>query len=158
MAGSHGRYGWSSRLPWGWAALSLILLSGCVERRLRIRTAPEGATVYVNGRYAGETPVDHFFDHYGTYQLDLWMSGHESLSTEVEVEAPWWQIPPFDFFAELFDPRRKVDEHTVELVLDPKTSGREPGQNTDLIPPDEEAKQRGREMQARAKELRGSRR
>ena len=103
----------------GLVVVALLVLSGtsCVERYLRIRTLPDGATAYVNGAYAGQTPIDYEFEHYGHFRVDVWMDGYESTSRIVEVDAPWYQFPGVDLFAELLDPRVHVDEHEVAVEL-----------------------------------------
>ena len=51
------------------ALLGLLLCasqSGCVERRLTIRSNPPGALVYVDDYTIGVTPVSTSFIYYGT--------------------------------------------------------------------------------------------
>jgi hypothetical protein len=41
------------------------------------------------------------FTWYGTYDVVLRKEGYETLKTEGQVIAPWWQWVPIDLFAEL---------------------------------------------------------
>ena len=52
--------------------------AGCVERMLQIRSDPSGASVYVNGKPAGTTPLEHSFDYYGTFEVALRAKGESA--------------------------------------------------------------------------------
>jgi hypothetical protein len=68
---------------------------------LTIKSNPPGALVYVNGLEVGRTPVTRDFVWYGIYDVELREDGYETLKTRGNVQAPWWQFVPIDFFAEL---------------------------------------------------------
>jgi len=48
-----------------------LLLPGCVERKLLIRSDPPGAVVLVNGAHAGTTPTEIVFQNYGVVRLEV---------------------------------------------------------------------------------------
>jgi hypothetical protein len=116
----------SIKRPWGrpgagaWAlTVAALCTSGCVERFLRVETRPAGATVFINGERAGESPLEWPFTHYGTVRIDVWRDGHRAKTTFVELETPWYQWVPLDLFSELLSPLTHVDEHTCVLELEP---------------------------------------
>jgi len=102
------------------ALLALLLLPGaCVERRLHIRTDPEGAAVRVNGRDVGTSPAVWRFHHYGTVLVEVALPGHEPEQRVVELKTPWYQRPVADFFADVLLPKRIRDDHEVSVRLTP---------------------------------------
>jgi hypothetical protein len=105
--------------------LPLILLAivcGCVERRMHITSEPAGALVYLNDEEVGRTPLTRDFTWYGDYDVQVRKEGYETLDTNRWVVAPWWQWPPFDFFAELM-PFRPTDQRTLHFELQPTSPG-----------------------------------
>ncbi len=97
---------------------SLVLLPGCVERLLQIRSEPPGAAVFVNGERAGETPLDYPFEHYGTFEITLRSKDHASLHVLEPVAPPWYQYIPIDFAAENLVPWQIRDHHKLRYRLD----------------------------------------
>jgi len=100
-------------------ALSLLLLAGCVERRLFLKSDPPGAEVSVNGQPVGLAPVSVPFVTYGYYEIVMSAPGHHRLSRVVEVSPPWWQYVPFDFFVEMIWPFTVTDERQIAFSLEP---------------------------------------
>jgi hypothetical protein len=99
----------------------LLFAGGCgVERTLQVESRPSGALVYLNGEEAGRTPMRKTFLWYGTYDVQLRKDGYVPRTARTRVWAPWWQIPPIDFFAELV-PLRLQDNHFVSYRLRPVT-------------------------------------
>lgn len=95
--------------------------AGCVERVMKIRTAPEGALVLINDEEVGVTPTECSFVWYGDYDIVIRKAGYRTLKTHYRVNPPWHQAPPFDLFAENLYPGRIRDEHqlpTYELQRD----------------------------------------
>ena len=95
-----------------------LLAAGCVERTLTVTSEPSGALVELNGEEFGRTPVTRDFVYYGQYDVTLRKEGYETLEAEPWVVAPWWQWPPFDFFAELM-PFRPRDRRGLAFELAP---------------------------------------
>ena len=91
-------------------SIALVAVSGCVERRMKITTKPEGATVIVNDEEVGVSPVTFAFTWYGDYDIMLRKPGYETLKTHYRIEAPWYQQPGVDFFSECVVPWTIVDE------------------------------------------------
>jgi hypothetical protein len=101
------------------AAILLAAGIGCgVQRTLQIESEPAGALVYLNGDEVGRTPMRKNFLWYGTYDVVLRKEGYQTLVKPTQVWAPWWQIPPMDFVAELI-PGPPVDSHAVHYRLTP---------------------------------------
>lgn len=105
--------------------LACVFLTGCVERRVYIRSEPAGADVYIDGEFVGKTREDDHYDgplyanfiFYGTREYTVRKRGYETVSGEVYLEAPWYEYPPIDFFAEVLTPWIIVDEHEVEVQM-----------------------------------------
>jgi hypothetical protein len=101
-----------------------IGLCGCVERKLTINTEPPGAMVVLNDEEIGQSPVTVGFNWYGDYCVRISKEGFQTLNTHQELEGPWYDDFPFDFFAQIVSPKRIVDssEWTFELSPMPPIS------------------------------------
>jgi len=91
--------------------------SGCVHRRLTIRSFPEGAVAYVDDQEVGVTPTSTAFTHYGVRTIRLEKDGYETVEVDQRIDAPWYLTPPLDFFVENFWPREIRDERVVNIEL-----------------------------------------
>ena len=91
---------------------------GCVRRTVTIRTDPQGARVLLNDEPVGTTPVTVDFTWYGDYDVACSKDG-ETLRTHHRIDAPWYQIPPFDFFAEILTPFTIEDHREMAFTLEP---------------------------------------
>ncbi len=104
--------------------LSLLLavcsLSGCMHRRMTIRSNPPGAMVYVDDRQIGVTPCSTGFTYYGTRQFRLEKDGYETLVVKRSLNAPWYQIPPLDFFSDNLAFQEIRDERIIDFQLSPQ--------------------------------------
>jgi hypothetical protein len=103
-----------------WLLLVVTLCSGCVRRRMTIRSNPPGATVYVDDHQIGTTPVSTEFTYYGTRRIKLIRDGYETLTTFQAIKAPWYQIPGIDFFAENMVGREIRDERILDFTMKPQ--------------------------------------
>jgi hypothetical protein len=92
-------------------------MSGCVERKLTINTEPQEALVVLNDEEIGVSPVTVSFNWYGDYKIQLSKSGYETLITQRELKAPLHDRFPFDFFAQVLNPKRIVDEYEWSFEL-----------------------------------------
>jgi len=128
--------GWQISLKLMVPVLCVACLSGCVRRRMTIRTNPPGAVVYVDDYQIGTTPVATNFVHYGTRKIRIVKDGYETLTVEQPIPAPWYQVPPIDFVAETMVPKEIRDHRTLNYQLVPQR----------VVPPDE--------LRARAEDLR----
>ncbi len=97
-----------------------LLLSGCVERKLTINTKPQGALVILNDEEIGTSPVTVSFEWYGDYWVRISKEGYESLNTHRPLKGPWYDKPPFDFFAQIISSERTVDSYEWTFPLEPK--------------------------------------
>lgn len=100
------------------AVVVCLAATGCVQRRMMIRSNPPGAVVYVDNYEIGTTPIATNFIYYGTRQIRLVKDGYETLTVEQPVPPPWYQIPPLDFVTENMVPGEIRDrrEFTYQLV------------------------------------------
>jgi|YNPNPStandDraft_1061719.scaffolds.fasta_scaffold26691_2 hypothetical protein len=98
----------------------LVLLSGCVERTVRVETDPPGALVVVNDQEVGVSPTKFSFTWYGDYDIIVRKPGYKTLKTNYRLREPWYQWPPIDIVAELLIPVTIRDEHVLPTyVLEP---------------------------------------
>ena len=100
--------------------LVLIVLAGCVERKLTINTKPQGALVALNDEEIGESPVTVNFNWYGDYCVRVSKEGYETLNTHRDLKGPWYDHFPFDFFAQVVNPNRIVDSYEWTFELSPR--------------------------------------
>jgi len=100
--------------------LCLIALGGCVERKLTINTQPQAAMVTLNDEQVGTSPVTVSFTWYGDYNVRITKPGYETLNTHRNLEAPWYDAFPFDFFAQILSPDRIVDSYQWTFTLEEK--------------------------------------
>ncbi|HTK77432.1 MAG TPA: PEGA domain-containing protein [Gemmataceae bacterium] len=94
-------------------------LSGCVERRYVIESDPPGALVLVNNQPIGTTPVDGYFQWYGTYDFTLIKDGYETKTFKERLVAPWFEYPPIDFVSENVYPGKIEDVRRLRFCLTP---------------------------------------
>ncbi len=94
--------------------------SGCVERRLTIRSNPPGALVYVDDYEIGVTPVSTSFIYYGTRKIRLVKDGYETLTVMQSIPSPWYEYVPLDFVSENFVPGQIRDQRVLDFQLKPQ--------------------------------------
>lgn len=97
-----------------------LCASGCVQRRMMIRSNPPGAMVYVDDYEIGVTPVAHNFLYYGDRKIRLVKDGYQTLTVIQSIPPPWYQIPPLDFFSENLVPAEIRDQRTYAYQLTPQ--------------------------------------
>ena len=100
--------------------IATIILSGCVERKLTINTEPQGALVILNDEEIGQSPVTVSFEWYGDYNVAIRKEGYQTLKTHRKLERPLHDKFPFDFFAQILNPKRIVDSYEWTFKLAPK--------------------------------------
>ena len=107
-------------------AISLLLLlvaltpSGCMSRRITVRTQPSGALVEMNGKRLGTSPVSTNFTYYGDNEFKVSMPGFETAVVQQPTHAPWYQVPPLDFITDNFLPFRVRDHREYTYSLTPR--------------------------------------
>lgn len=98
-----------------------LFFSGCVRRRLLVRTEPAGALVSVDNQEIGNSPAASPFLYYGTRDVRIEADGYETQTLRHTINPPWYQIPPLDFIAETLWPFELRDERVIDTKLVPKT-------------------------------------
>ena len=101
-------------LPW----LALLLLGGCVERLVAVRSEPPGASVYLDDEKVGETPCEIEYIWYGERELVVELRGHRSVREILTLRPPWWQFFPLDFITGVLVPFTITDRVEVNYTLE----------------------------------------
>ncbi len=99
--------------------LTLIFLTGCVERQLTINTNPQGAVIVLNDEEIGTSPVTVSFNWYGHYNVRISKEGYQTLKTHRKLKGPWYDKFPFDFFAQVLNPKQIKDTYEWTFDLEP---------------------------------------
>lgn len=120
----------------GLVLTSMLLHSGCVQRRFTVRTNPPGAVLYVDNQEIGITPVATGYTYYGTREIRLEKDGFEPVVKLHRFSAPWYQYPGLDFISENLVPWEIRDERELDFEMVPLR----------IVPPEE--------LRARAEQLR----
>ena len=97
-----------------------LLSSGCVRRRLTVRSVPAGASVYVDDQPIGQTPVSTPFTYYGTRKIQLVKDNFETLTVKQTFNPPWYQYPVIEFVTENLWPWEIRDERAVDFQMIPQ--------------------------------------
>jgi hypothetical protein len=111
------------------ALLGLMAAPACVRRTISITTEPPNARVFLNDQEIGSSPVTTDFLWYGDYEVDVRKDGYETLQTSWKIDAPWYQVIPIDFFAEVLWPGQLHDYRQQHYVLKPS----EPADTEELL-------------------------
>jgi hypothetical protein len=112
------------RCPISWAGVAIALIAmasatGCVQRRMTVRSNPPGAMVYIDDYPIGTTPVSTDFIYYGTRKVRLVKDGYETLTVYQPVKTPWYEWFGIDFFSENIWPGEIRDERAYEFQMIP---------------------------------------
>ena len=75
--------------------------NGCMRRRITVRSNPPGARVFIDDQDVGTTPVSTYVTYYGTRKIQLVKDRYRTITKNHTFNAPWYQIPPLDFFSVL---------------------------------------------------------
>ena len=152
LGNQHGSdYRWQRRAGLGWlagsllTASSLVLLTGCVERTVKIDSHPTKAQVVINDEEVGVTPVKFSFKWYGDYDLVLRKEGYETLKTDFRLNPPWWQVPPFDLMTEVFVASTIRDDRELEPF---ELAQRETGNVSGIVARAEQLRLQSRDIEA----------
>lgn len=105
-----------------WLVLALILLanSGCLRRRMTIRTNPPAADVYVDRHWIGKSPASTSFIFYGTRHIEVVANGYRTEKVLRKLNPPWYQLPPLDFISETLWPYEIRDERIIDITMTPE--------------------------------------
>ena len=95
-------------------------LSGCVQRRLIVKTQPEGAFVSVGNQPVGYSPVSVPFTYYGTREFKIEKDGYQTINVQERIRPKWYLTFPISFFTENFSPREIRDQRIFDFQMQPK--------------------------------------
>lgn len=136
-------------------ALIASVACGCVERKLFIRTDPEGAVVTLNREPIEYlSPAEVEFDHYGTFDVRAEKEGYLPLRENVPVATPWYAYPVIDFLSEILWPFTIEDHRYIDLELTALPAEPDYDKPGDFERAREEARQKYEELRRRAEEMR----
>ncbi len=105
--------------------LSVFLLTGCVQRRLVVRSQPEGAFVTIDNQPIGYTPLKVPFTYYGTRDIQLEKDGFKTVKVRERIRAPWYEKIPLSFISDNFAGREIRDERLLDFEMEPRTQVQE---------------------------------
>ncbi len=94
--------------------------SGCVRRRMTIRSHPPGAQVFVDDREIGTTPCSTSFVYYGKRNVMLVKDGYKTERIVHQFNVPWYEYVPLDFVNENLNPYEIRDERLINVTLSPE--------------------------------------
>ncbi len=103
------------RLP----LLAVLLLCGCVERIVAVRSDPPGAVAFLDGQKIGQTPCETSYTWYGKRELSVELQGYRAVRELVTLNPPWWQFFPLDFVTDVLLPFKVYDRVECAYVLQP---------------------------------------
>lgn len=95
-----------------------IFVYGCADRKITIRSEPEGAKVIVDSQEMGVTPSTFPFTYYGTRQIILKKDGYQIYTVLAPIKPPLIHVFPFDILI-LFIPYPMRDYRTLSYILVP---------------------------------------
>ena len=109
-----------------WTLLVIVsaafgISSGCVRRRLTVRTTPPGAVVSVDNQAIGTTPAATSFTYYGTREIRVEKEGYKTEAIKRRINPPWYEAPVLDFVSETLWPWEIRDERIIDVQLVPET-------------------------------------
>ncbi|MCC9641790.1 PEGA domain-containing protein [Rhodopirellula sp. JC740] len=94
--------------------------SGCVRRRMTVRTSPPGATVSIDNQLIGTSPAATDFIYYGTREVRIEREGYRTEVVLKKMKPPWYQLPVLDFVSETLWPGEIRDERIIDIELVPQ--------------------------------------
>ena len=106
--------------------LAVLLLGGCVDRLVNVRSEPPGASVYMDDVKVGETPCDVQYIWYGQRELVIELRGYRIVRETIVLRPPWWQFFPLDLITDVVLPFTVTDQVEVSYSLErERASGEE---------------------------------
>lgn len=100
--------------------LSLSSFTGCVQRRLIIRSQPEGAIVTIDNRLIGRTPLSTEYTYSGGRELKLELDGYKTVKVQERIDPTWYETFPISLVTENFAGREIRDERVLDFQMEPK--------------------------------------
>ncbi len=99
-----------------------VAFTGCVERRMTIRTNVDdqgGALAYIDNQEIGYTPIATGFTYYADREIRLIKDGYETVTLVQPIRAPWWDSLPIEFFVENLWPFTMRDDREFVYPMSP---------------------------------------
>lgn len=104
--------------------LAIVILvtisSGCMQRRMIVRSMPEGAFVTIDGQPIGSTPISIPYTYAATRDIKLERDGFKTIQVQQRLDPKWYQRFPISLISENFAGREIRDERVLDFVLEPK--------------------------------------
>ena len=108
-----------------WLLIVLIIVPmlccGCVQRRMIIRSIPEGAFVMIDGQSVGSTPLSVPYTYSGTRDIKLERDGYKTINVQQRFDPQWYQTFPVSLISENFAGREIRDERVLDFTMEPKS-------------------------------------
>ncbi|HTI51454.1 MAG TPA: PEGA domain-containing protein [Planctomycetaceae bacterium] len=101
-------------------AVLATVSSGCMHRRLTVRSEPPGAAVVVDGEEIGFTPVSMDYTYYGTREITLIKDGYRTVTLPYKLKTPWYQYFPLEFVTDNLAFTHIRDKREVVYTLEPE--------------------------------------
>lgn len=103
-------------------SVGMACSAGCVQRRLVIKSQPEGALVTVDNQVVGQTPLSVPFVYSGTRQIRLEREGYQTVNVKERFRPKWYDTFPLSFFSNNFAMREIRDTRVLDFRLEPKAN------------------------------------
>ena len=91
-----------------------------MQRRLQIRSQPEGARVAIDRQDVGLTPVSVPYTYYGTREIQLEKDGFKTVRVQQNLRSPWFERFPVSLLSNNFAGREIRDDRLFDFTLEPK--------------------------------------
>jgi hypothetical protein len=105
--------------------ITVLGFSGCVHRRLVIRSQPEGAFVTIDDQPLGYTPLPVPYTYSGTREVQLEKDGFKTIKIRERIRPKWYDTFPLSFISNNFAGREIKDERLLDFQLEPRTQVQE---------------------------------
>lgn len=127
-------------------SLLLLLATGCIKRKLIIRSEPKDARVFLDGVELENEDgvVEQDFTFYGTRSVTTRRRGYVTERRMWEIPTPWYSRFPIDFFTELLIPWTIQEKHEITVTL--KQEEKSQGTRQLIERAEEMAKEAGSEL------------
>ena len=112
----------NSKSLWLVVVCGLLASTGCnsVQRRMIIRSQPEGAFVSVDRQPIGYTPVSVPWTYNGTREIQLEKDGFQTVKVQQNMPPTWYEAFPVSLVTENFWPNELRDERVLDFQLQPR--------------------------------------
>ena len=106
-------------------AMLPLICCGCVQRRLIVRSIPEGAFVKIDDQSVGATPLSVPYTYSGTRDIKLERDGYKTINVQQRIDPKWYETFPVSLVTENFAFREIRDERVLDFTMEPKSQVQE---------------------------------